>query len=360
MGRVFNFSAGPAALPEPVLVRARDELLDWHGSGMSVMEMSHRGKEFVGIAARAEAGLRRILGVPDDYSVLFLQGGALAQNAFVPLNLLGAHHTADYVETGSWSEKSIEEARKYCTVHIAASSRDQGFTCVPAQSEWQLSADPAYVHICTNETIGGVEYHWTPDTGAVPLVADMSSHILSRPVDVRRFGLIYAGAQKNIGPAGLTVVIVRKNLLDRARPDTPAVFAYGVQARAESMFNTPPTYAVYLAGLVFDWLEEQGGLTAMEAINIRKATLLYDEIDQGGFYRNTVRKQDRSRMNVTFALPDAALDAEFLAGATARGLEQLKGHRSVGGMRASIYNAMPLAGVEALAVWMREFAASHG
>ncbi|MEP7205906.1 MAG: 3-phosphoserine/phosphohydroxythreonine transaminase [Casimicrobiaceae bacterium] len=360
MSRVFNFSAGPAALPEPVLVRARDELLDWHGSGMSVMEMSHRGKEFVSIAARAEAGLRRILGVPDDYSVLFLQGGALAQNAFVPLNLLGRHDTADYVETGSWSEKSIEEARKYCTVHIAASSRDQGFSCVPAQREWQLSDDPAYVHICTNETIGGVEYHWTPDTGEVPLVADMSSHILSRPVDVRRFGLIYAGAQKNIGPAGLTVVIVRNDLLDRARPDTPAVFAYGVQAKAESMFNTPPTYAVYLAGLVFDWLEEQGGLAAMEAINLRKATLLYDEIDRGGFYRNTVRKQDRSRMNVTFVLPDAALDADFLAGAKARGLEQLKGHRSVGGMRASIYNAMPLAGVEALVAWMREFAASHG
>ncbi len=360
MGRVYNFSAGPAALPEPVLARARDELLDWHGSGMSVMEMSHRGKEFTAIAARAEAGLRRLLAVPDDHRVLFLQGGALAQNAFVPMNLLGARSTADYVETGLWSEKSIEEARKYCTVHIAASSRDAGFTCVPAQSSWRLSAQPAYVHVCTNETIGGVEYHWTPDTGDVPLVADMSSHLLSRPVEVGRYGLIYAGAQKNIGPAGLTVVIVKDELLGRARADTPSVFDYGVQARAQSMFNTPPTFAIYLAGLVFDWLESQGGLAGMESVNLRKSATLYTEIDRSGFYRNGVRREDRSRMNVTFFLPDAALDASFLAGAEERGLVQLKGHRAVGGMRASIYNAMPLEGVEALVAWMRAFEAKHG
>ncbi len=360
MSRVHNFSAGPAALPEPVLARAQAELLEWRGAGMSVMEMSHRSAEFVGIADKAEADLRRLMKIPATHRVLFLQGGALAQNAFVPLNLLGDKRVADYVDTGLWSGKSIAEARKYCEVHVAASSADEGYTCVPPQSAWQLSADPAYVHVCTNETIGGVEYHWTPDCGDIPVVADMSSHILSRPMDVARYGLIYAGAQKNIGPAGLTVVIVREDLLDRARADTPSVFDYGVQAKADSMFNTPPTFAIYLAGLVFEWLEAQGGPEAMAKVNAQKAARLYAEIDRTGFYRNKVRREDRSLMNVTFFLPDARLDAEFLAGAKARGLVQLKGHRAVGGIRASIYNAMPLAGVDALVAWMREFEAEHG
>ena len=359
MSRIYNFSPGPAALPAAVLERARDELLDWHGAGMSVMEMSHRSKEFIDIAAKAEAKLRTLLGVPSEYKVLFLQGGALAQNAMVPLNLLGERRVADYVDTGSWSEKSIAEARKYCEVHVAASSADAKYTYVPPQSSWQLAPGTAYVHICTNETIGGVEYPWMPERLDVPIVADMSSHILSRVIDVSRFGVIYAGAQKNIGPAGLTVVIVREDLLGRARRDTPSVFDYAVQAKNDSMFNTPPTFAIYLAGLVFDWLETQGGLAGIEKVNIRKAEMLYSEIDRG-FYRNDVRPSDRSRMNVVFFLPDAALDAQFLQGAKERGLAQLKGHRSVGGMRASIYNAMPLEGVAKLADYMREFAARKG
>ena len=359
MSRVYNFSPGPAALPQAVLERARDELLDWRGTGMSVMEMSHRGKEFIGIAQDAEARLRRLLGIPDNYRVLFLQGGALAQNAFVPLNLLGDRRVADYIDTGSWSKKSMKEARKYCEVHVAASSADANHTYVPAQSSWQLSRDAAYVHLCTNETIDGVEYQWTPEPVDAPFVADMSSHILSRAFDVAKFGLVYAGAQKNIGPAGLTVVIVRDDLLGRARPDTPAVFDYDLQAKNEWMINTPPTFAVYLAALVFEWLETQGGVATIEKINIAKAALLYGEIDRG-FYRNHVRPADRSRMNVVFFLPDPALDAEFLQGAKERGLAQLKGHRSVGGMRASIYNAMPLAGVERLVDYMREFAARKG
>jgi phosphoserine aminotransferase len=360
MSRVHNFSAGPAALPESVLARARDELLDWHGCGMSVMEMSHRGREFTSIAAKAEADLRALLAVPDDYAVLFLQGGALAQNAFVPLNLLGDRRVADYVDTGLWSGKSIAEARKYCTVNIAASGADRQYRHVPDRADWRLSPDAAYVHLCTNETIGGVEYHWVPDTGAVPLVADMSSHILSRPIDVRRYGLIYAGAQKNIGPAGLTLVIVRQDLLGHARPDTPAVFDYTVQAKAGSMYNTPATFGIYLAGLVFEWLTAEGGLAAIEARNVAKAALLYGEIDRSGFYRNPVAAADRSRMNVPFFLADDRLDEPFLRGAAERGLVQLKGHRVVGGMRASIYNAMPIAGVEALTAWMRDFEARHG
>ena len=359
MSRIYNFSPGPAALPAAVLERARDELLDWHGAGMSVMEMSHRSKEFIDIAAQAEAKLRSLLGVPSEYKVLFLQGGALAQNAMVPLNLLGGRRVADYVDTGSWSEKSIAEARKYCEVHVAASSADAKYTYVPPQSSWQLAPGTAYVHICTNETIGGVEYPWMPERLDVPIVADMSSHILSRVIDVSRFGVIYAGAQKNIGPAGLTVVIVRDDLLDRARRDTPSVFDYAVQAKNDSMFNTPPTFSIYLAGLVFEWLETQGGLAGIEKVNVRKAEMLYTEIDRG-FYRNDVRPSDRSRMNVVFFLPDAALDAQFLQGAKERGLAQLKGHRSVGGMRASIYNAMPLEGVAKLADYMREFAARNG
>jgi phosphoserine aminotransferase len=358
--RVFNFSAGPAVLPEEVLRRAAGEMLDWHGSGMSVMEMSHRGKEFISIAAKAEADLRTLLAIPANYKVLFLQGGAIAENAVVPMNLLGASKSADYVHTGEWSKKSIKEAKKYCTVNIAASAEDKSFTYVPPRETWKLDPNAAYVHVCTNETIGGVEYQWTPDTGNVPLVADMSSHILSRPVDVAKFGVIYAGAQKNAGPAGLTIVMVRDDLLDRALPITPSVFHWKEQAEAESMLNTPPTYAVYIAGLVFEWLLAQGGLAAIEQKNIAKANLLYDVLDASRFYLSPVRREDRSRMNVPFKLPDEALDAPFLKGAQERGMIQLKGHRSVGGIRASIYNAMPVEGVQALADYMKDFERRHG
>jgi phosphoserine aminotransferase len=360
MSRVFNFSAGPAALPESVLRRAADEMLDWHGSGMSVMEMSHRGAEFIGIQDRAEALLRELLGVPRHYKVLFLQGGAIGQNALVPMNLLRGKASADYIDTGEWSKRSILEARHFARVHIAASSQAQGYTCIPKASSWQLDPDAAYVHICSNETIGGVEYHWTPDAGAVPLVADMSSNILSRPVDVSRYGLIYAGAQKNIGPAGLTIVIVREDLLGGALPITPSVFDYAQQAQAGSMLNTPPTYAIYIAGLVFEWLQDQGGLVAMAEHNRRKAAVLYDFLDRSRFFSSPIARDDRSWMNVPFRLRDSSLDAAFLAGAQARGMRQLKGHRVVGGMRASIYNAMPLAGVQALVAYLGEFEAEHG
>jgi len=358
--RVFNFSAGPAVLPEEVLNRAAGEMLDWQGSGMSVMEMSHRGKEFIAIAAKAEADLRTLLAIPANYKVLFLQGGAIAENAVVPMNLLGASKSADYVHTGEWSKKSIKEAKKYCTVNIAASAEDKSFTYVPARETWKLDANAAYVHVCTNETIGGVEYQWTPDTGGAPLVADMSSHILSRPVDIAKFGVIYAGAQKNAGPAGLTIVLVRDDLLDRALPITPSVFHWKEQADAESMLNTPPTYAVYVAGLVFEWLLAQGGLAAIEQKNIAKAKLLYDVLDASRFYVSPVRREDRSRMNVPFKLPDEALDASFLKGAQERGMIQLKGHRSVGGIRASIYNAMPIEGVQTLADYMKDFERRNG
>jgi len=358
--RVFNFSAGPAVLPEPVLQKAAAEMLDWHGCGMSVMEMSHRGKEFISIAAKAEADLRTLLAVPTNYKILFLQGGAIAENAVVPLNLLHGRSIADYVNTGEWSKKSIKEAKKYCTVTIAASAEDKNFTYVPAQESWKLSRDAAYVHVCTNETIGGVEYQWIPATGDVPLVADMSSHIRSRIVDVARFGVIYAGAQKNMGSAGLTVVIVRDDLLDRALPIVPSVFHWKEQAAAESMLNTPATYAIYVAGLVFEWLQAEGGLAAIEARNIAKARLLYDYLDRTAFYTNPVRREDRSRMNVPFRLRDERLDEAFLKGAAERGMVQLKGHRSVGGMRASIYNAMPVDGIRALVGYMREFERRHG
>ena len=360
MARVFNFSAGPAVLPEPVLSKAAGEMLDWHGSGMSVMEMSHRGKEFISIHAEAEADLRELLAVPKNYKVLFLQGGAIAENAIVPMNLLRGRTVADYVNTGEWSKKSIKEAKKYCTVNVAASGEDRGFTYIPARETWKLSKDAGYVHICSNETIGGIEYHWTPDTGDVPLVADMSSHILSRAVDVARYGLIYAGAQKNIGPAGLTIVIVRDDLIGQALPITPSAFDYKQQADNDSMLNTPPTYAVYIAGLVFKWLKEQGGLAQIEKHNIGKAKLLYDYLDQSRFFVSPVDRQDRSRMNVPFKLTNEALDEEFLKGAKQRAMVQLKGHRSVGGIRASIYNAMPIEGVKALVQYMREFEAKHG
>lgn len=360
MARVFNFSAGPAVLPEPVLQQAAAEMLDWHGSGMSVMEMSHRGKEFIDIHARAEADLRELMGIPKNYKVLFLQGGASAQFAVIPMNLLRGKAGADYVNTGQWSKKAIADAKKYCKVNVAATSEPDGYTRAPKQSEWKLDPDAAYVHITTNETIGGVEFHWVPDTGNVPLVADMSSHILSRPMDVSRYGLIYAGAQKNIGPAGLTIVIVRDDLLGHALPVTPTVFDYKVQAENDSMSNTPSTYAIYVAGLVFEWLKKQGGVAAMEKTNRVKAALLYDYLDQTEFYHSPVAKDDRSLMNVPFTLRNADLDKAFLQTTEAAGLTQLKGHRSVGGMRASIYNAMPIEGVRALVQCMKEFERKNG
>ncbi len=358
--RVINFSAGPAVLPEIVLQQAAAEMLDWRGSGMSVMEMSHRGKEFISIAAKAEADLRTLLAIPANYKVLFLQGGAVGENAIVPMNLLRGRAAADYINTGEWSKKSLTEAKKYCTVNVAASAEDQNFTYVPPQASWKLRPDAAYVHVCTNETIGGVEYHWTPDTGDVPLVADMSSHLLSRVIDVSKYGVIYGGAQKNMGPAGLTVVIVRDELLDRALPITPSAFHWKAQAEAESMLNTPPTYAIYIAGLVFEWLLAQGGLAAIERRNITKAALLYDYLDRGSFYRSPVRKEDRSRMNIPFKLEDESLDEAFLKGAQDQGMVQLKGHRSVGGMRASIYNAMPIEGVRRLVEYMQDFERRNG
>ena len=358
--RAINFSAGPAALPEQVLRLAAAEMLDWHGSGISVMEMSHRGREFIAIHAEAEADLRELLAIPANYKVLFLQGGAIAQNAVVPMNLLRGRDRADYINTGEWSKKSIKEAKKYCGVNVAASGEEHNFTRIPPRESWQLERGSAYVHICSNETIGGLEYHWVPDTGDVPLVADMSSHILSRPVDVAKYGLIYAGAQKNIGPAGLTIVIVRDDLIGQTLACTPSVFDYKLQAGADSMFNTPPTYAIYIAGLVFKWLKGEGGLGAMERRNIAKAQLLYDFLEQSAFFKSPVQKCDRSRMNVPFKLRDEALDAAFLKGAQERGMVQLKGHRAVGGMRASIYNAMPLAGVRALVGYLQEFEAKQG
>jgi phosphoserine aminotransferase len=360
MSRVFNFSAGPAVLPEEVLEQARDEMLDWRGSGMSVMEMSHRGKEFESIIAAAETDLRTLMAIPPNYRVLFLQGGASLQFSMVPGNLMGSRGRADYVHTGEWAKKAIAEARKFGQVNVAASAEDRNFSCVPAAATWRLDGQAAYVHITSNETIGGVEYHWLPDTGDVPLVADMSSHILSRPVDVARHGLIYAGAQKNIGPAGLTIVILREDLLGRAPAGTPAMLDYKVMADNGSMYNTPPTYAVYVAGLVFEWIKRLGGLEAMERRNREKAALLYDLIDASGFYSSPVEKPDRSLMNVPFRLADEVLDATFLEEAKGHGLIQLKGHRSVGGMRASIYNAMPLAGVQALVAFMRDFERRHG
>jgi len=359
MTRVFNFSAGPAALPESVLRQAADEMLDWHGSGMSVMEMSHRGKEFISIHAEAEALLRELMAVPKNYKVLFMQGGAMAENAIVPMNMLRGKASADYINTGEWSKKSIKETKKYAKVNVAASSESTNFDRIPKRDTWQLDKDAAYVHICSNETIGGVEYHYTPDVGEVPLVADMSSSILSRPVDVSKYGLIYGGAQKNIGPAGLTIVIVRDDLIGQALPITPSAFDYKQQADNDSMLNTPPTYAIYIAGLVFKWIKAQGGLAGIEKHNRTKAALLYDLLDTSAFYSSPVAIEDRSLMNVPFKLKDESLDETFLKGAQARSMLQLKGHRSVGGMRASIYNAMPMEGVKALVAYMKEFEAGH-
>jgi phosphoserine aminotransferase len=324
------------------------------------MEMSHRGKEFIAIHAEAEALLRELLAVPANYKVLFMQGGAIGENAIVPLNMLRGKKSADYVDTGEWSKKSIKEAQKYCTVNVAASGKDSGYTRIPARASWKLDPDAAYVHITSNETIGGVEFHYTPDVGGVPLVADMSSNILSRPLDVSKYGLIYAGAQKNIGPSGVTIVIVRDDLIGHASPACPTAFDYKLVADNDSMYNTPPTYAIYIAGLVLKWIDTQGGVTAMEAHNRKKAAVLYDYLDSTGFYKCPVAREDRSLMNVPFRLPDEKLDEPFLKGALARGLVQLKGHRSVGGMRASIYNAMPTEGVQALVAYMKEFEAQHG
>jgi phosphoserine aminotransferase len=360
MTRAYNFSAGPAVLPDEVLARAGDEILDWHGSGMSVMEMSHRGKEFISIAGEAEHDLRELLAIPAHYKVLFLQGGATLQFAQVPMNLLAGKGKADYVVTGEWSKKAVKEASGLCDVHIAASSEDRGFTYAPREAQWSLRPDAAYVHYCSNETIGGVEFHWVPELGGRPLVADASSHFLSRPIEIEKYGLIYAGAQKNVGPAGLTLVVVREDLLGHAAQGTPSVMNYKLQADADSMLNTPATYPIYIAGLVFKWLKRLGGIAEIERRNIAKAKLLYDFIDSGGFYRNPVAREDRSRMNIPFTLADPKLDATFLDGAEKRGLLQLKGHRSVGGMRASIYNAMPIEGVRRLVEYMQAFEARHG
>ena len=355
MSQIYNFSAGPAVLPKEVLQQAQTEMLDWHGSGMSVMEMSHRGKEYMSIQAEAEADLRELMGIPANYKVLFLQGGASSQFTAIPMNLLRGKKAADYINTGEWSKKAISEAKRYCEVNVAATSADKNFSYAPPQDQWKLNPDAAYVHYTSNETIGGVEIFWTPETGKVPLVADMSSHILSRPIDVSKYGLIYAGAQKNIGPAGLAIVIVREDLIGETLPGTPTLFDYKIQADNDSMYNTPPTYAIYVSGLVFKLLKARGGLAEMEKVNIRKANLLYDYLDSTDFYNCPTAKENRSRMNIPFTLKNEALDEEFLKQAKGRGLIQLKGHRSVGGMRASIYNAMPEEGVATLVAFMKDF-----
>ncbi|WP_455209779.1 3-phosphoserine/phosphohydroxythreonine transaminase [Kaarinaea lacus] len=360
MARVYNFSAGPAAVPQEVLEQAQAELLDWHGSGMSVMEMSHRGKEFMSIAQKAEADLREIMAIPSNYKVLFLQGGASCQFAMVPMNLLNGKNSADYVNTGAWSKKAIAEAKRYCEVNIASSTEATKFTTTPTQNELQLNSGAAYVHYCPNETIGGVEFPYVPDTGDVPLVADMSSTILSRPIDVSKFGIIYAGAQKNIGPSGMAVVIIRDDLIGHADDKVPAMFNYQTHSDNESMYNTPPTYTWYIAGLVFEWIKRKGGLNAMAQINERKANKLYAAIDASGFYTNPVEVKSRSWMNVPFTLANPDLDSVFLAEAKDKGLVTLKGHRSVGGMRASIYNAMPEEGIDALIEFMRDFEKRNG
>jgi phosphoserine aminotransferase len=360
MSRVFNFSAGPAVIPEPVLEQIRQDIPDWNNTGMSIMEVSHRSKEFVAVAAKAEQDLRDLLDIPDNYSVLFPQGGATLQFAMVPLNLSAEGQTVDYVQTGSWSKKAIAEAGKYCNVNVVADSSDRNFTYVPPEDSWQRSGDAAYLHYCANETIAGVEFPFVPDAGDVPLVCDMSSTILSRPLDVSRFGVIYAGAQKNIGPAGITLVIVRKDLLSNARGGTPSLLNYTVYDKSDSMSNTPPVFTWYVAGLVFAFLKAEGGLDAVARANQEKAKKLYAAIDDSDFYSNPVQEDCRSWMNIPFVLKDASLDARFLVEADAAGLANLKGHRSVGGMRASIYNAMPEAGFDALIELMHEFERTNG
>jgi phosphoserine aminotransferase len=360
MGRIFNFSAGPATLPVEVLEQAKAEMLDWNGRGVSVMEVSHRSKAFVKLAEQAEADVRELMAIPDDYAVLFLQGGATQQFALIPMNLAAPEQAVDYLVTGQWSKKAASEAKLVRKVNVVADGAAANYADVPAAASWKLTPGAAYLHYCPNETIGGLEFHDVPDVGNVTLVADMSSTILSRPVDVRRFGLIYAGAQKNIGPAGLVLMIVRRDLLERVPETVPNILRYAAQAKEGSMLNTPPTFAWYVAGLVFAWLKRQGGLARMAEINRRKASKLYEAIDRSGYYRNPVAVAYRSWMNVPFTLPDAALDAAFLAEAEKAGLSELKGHRSVGGMRASIYNAMPEAGVDALISFMNDFARRNG
>ncbi|MGE5160965.1 MAG: 3-phosphoserine/phosphohydroxythreonine transaminase [Betaproteobacteria bacterium] len=358
--RVYNFSSGPAKLPEEVLRQAGEEMLSWHGKGYSIMETSHRSPEFTSIIDETGQLLRSLLGIPDDYSVLFLQGGAHLQFAMVPLNLLGPKTNADYLLSGIWSEKAAEEARRFCNVNVVADNAASDRTVVPGQGELKLDPSAAFVHYCSNETINGLEFPYVPQTGGVPLVADMSSHFLSRSLDVTKFGVIYAGAQKNFGPAGLTVVIVRNDLLGRCSPRWPTMLDYRTYAEAHSMYNTPPTYSVYIAHLVLKWLQSQGGIEGIERRNVEKAALLYDAIDRSGFYANRIDRRDRSRMNVPFSLADPRLDGAFLEEAGQRGLVQLKGHRLVGGMRASIYNAMPVDGVRALVDFMQDFERRHG
>ncbi len=362
MTRPYNFSAGPAAIPDEVLTQAAAEMLDWHGSGMSVMEMSHRGKEFGQIYEEAQADLRELLAIPDHFKCLFMQGGGLGENAIVPMNL-SQGKTADFVVTGSWSQKSATEAVRYCPVHEAVNTKSTGYTTLPDPATWPLSDKPAYVHLCSNETITGVEFHELPDLKALgcdaPLVIDFSSQVASRPIDWTRVGLAFGGAQKNLGPAGLTLVVVRDDMLGRALPICPSAFTYRTVADNQSMYNTPPTYAIYVAGLVFKWLKRQGGIAAIEAQNLAKSTLLYEAIDNSALYQNRVEKQARSRMNVPFYLRDESLNEAFLTGARSRHLLQLKGHKSVGGMRASIYNAMPLAGVQALVDYLFDFESQH-
>lgn len=375
--RPYNFAAGPAMLPEAVLTRAADEMLNWHGSGMSVMEMTHRGAVYLGLFEKVMADFRRLLNLPDHYKILFMQGGATAQNALIPLNLLGENGKADYVNTGHWSSKSINEARQYGNVHVAASAESQTtisggqclpFTYIPELSQWRVRPDTSYLHICGNETIGGVEYWQWPQMDAlnapgVPLVVDMSSHILSRPIDITQFALAYGGTQKNLGIAGLTFVILDRSLiLERVKnplPGCPSVFDYRKVMENDSMFNTPPTYAIYLTGLMLEWIESQGGVKAMGEASQAKAKLLYDTLDASGFYRTRVAKNARSNMNIPFYLPDDRLAEPFLKGAQERGLLNLKGHKAVGGLRASLYNAMPLAGVQALVDWLAVFEKEH-
>ena len=357
MTKVYNFCAGPAMLPEAVMQQAQNEFINWQNQGCSVMEISHRSKEFIALAETAEQDLRDLLSIPDNYKVLFTHGGGRGQFSAVPLNLSNDQDNADYIVSGSWSKSAVDEAQKYVNVNVAATSVvENGLLVVPEQADWQLNSQAAYVHYCPNETVDGVEINWIPETGDIPLVADMSSNILSQPIDVSKFGVIYAGAQKNIGPSGLSVVIVRDDLLEKARTVTPSIFDYTIVAKHDSMYNTPPTFAWYLAGLVFKWLKEQGGVEAMAKLNLAKSQLLYSCIDDSGFYTNNVAPQYRSRMNVTFHLANAELDKQFLAEAEVAGLKALKGHRIVGGMRASIYNAMPIEGVQALVNFMQDFA----
>lgn len=361
MSRVWNFSAGPAALPLPVLERAQRELLDWNGSGASVMEQSHRGKRFVAMAAQVEADLRALMNIPSDYAVLFEQGGATQHFAQIPMNLAGEGDTADYIVTGHWSEKAASEAATYVGVNIAANSKPENYLRMPSRESWKLNPSAAYVHIATNETIHGVEFQDVPDVGSVPLVADMSSDILSGPIDVSRFGLIYAGAQKNIGPSGLVLIIIRRDLLERPVRPMARIFRYAEHAANDSMLNTPNTWGWYLAGLTFEWLKERGGLSAMAEENRKKSSALYAAIDNsGGFYSNPIDPPVRSRMNVPFTLHDSALDTAFLQGSEAAGLMALKGHKAIGGMRASLYNAVPYEAVEALVAFMRDFSQRHG